>query len=110
MGNVAFVDTVGWDYDISTPYERPLGGSQSALAYLAPELARRRWGVTVFSGTVRPRSIMGVTCASTDTIAFDWLQQPLDALVVLNGPADVCLRLRPHLAPSTPLVLWTQHA
>ena len=39
--NIAFLDAVGWDYDVSTPYQRPLGGSQSALAYLTVELARR---------------------------------------------------------------------
>ena len=42
--NIAFVDSIGWDYDVSTPYERPLGGSQSALAYLAVELARQGRG------------------------------------------------------------------
>ena len=42
--NIAFLDSIGWDYDVSTPYERPLGGSQSALAYLAAELARRGRG------------------------------------------------------------------
>jgi hypothetical protein len=30
--------------------------------------------------------------------------------IVLNGPADLFLRMRPHLAAATPLVLWTQHA
>jgi hypothetical protein len=42
--NIAFVDWIGWDYDVSAPYERPLGGSQSALAYLAVALARRGAG------------------------------------------------------------------
>ena len=49
--NIAFLDSIGWDYDVSTPYERPLGGSQSALAYLAVELARRGGQVTLYSGT-----------------------------------------------------------
>ena len=63
--NIAFLDSIGWDYDVSTPYERPLGGSQSALAYLAGELARRGSRVTLYSGTSRPGEVMGVTCVST---------------------------------------------
>jgi glycosyltransferase involved in cell wall biosynthesis len=53
---------------------------------------------------------MGVTCLSILNIPAESLAQPFDALIVLNGPAEICLRLRPHLAPATPLVLWTQHA
>ena len=36
---IGFFDTIGWDYDIETPYRQPLGGSQSALCYLAVALA-----------------------------------------------------------------------
>jgi glycosyltransferase involved in cell wall biosynthesis len=110
MTNIAFLDAIGWDYDVSTPYQRPLGGSQSALAYLAVELARRQARVTLFSGTSAPREVMGVTCVSTRGVPWTAFAQPFDAMVVLNGPADANLQLRPHLDPHTPLVLWTQHA
>jgi glycosyltransferase involved in cell wall biosynthesis len=108
--NIAFVDSIGWDYDVSTPYERPLGGSQSALAYLAAEVARRGSRVTLYSGTSRPGEVMGVTCVSTQNIPGGSLGQPFDAFIVLNGPGELGAQLRPHLAPTTPLVLWTQHA
>jgi glycosyltransferase involved in cell wall biosynthesis len=108
--NIAFLDSVGWDYDVSTPYQRPLGGSQSALVYLAVELARRGSRVTLFCGTSWPREVLGVTCVSTQAIPLGALGQPYDAFIVLNGPADLAMRLRPHVAPGTPLVLWTQHA
>jgi glycosyltransferase involved in cell wall biosynthesis len=108
--NIAFLDAVGWDYDVSTPYQRPLGGSQSALAYLAVELARRGSRVTVYCGTSWPRDVMGVTSVSIQNIPIGSLDQPYDALIVLNGPGDLCVRLHQHLAPTTPLVLWTQHA
>ena len=39
--NWVFLDFIRWDYDVATPRERPLGGSQSALCYLAAALARR---------------------------------------------------------------------
>jgi glycosyltransferase involved in cell wall biosynthesis len=108
--NIAFLDAVEWDYDVSTPYERPLGGSQSALAYLAVELARRGSRVTLFCGTSWPRDVLGVTCVAIKAIPIGSLGQPYDAFVALNGPAELAARLRPHLGPSTPLVLWTQHA
>ena len=57
--NIAFLDSIGWDYDVSTPFERPLGGSQSALAYLAVELVRRGARVTMYNETSRPRHVMG---------------------------------------------------
>jgi glycosyltransferase involved in cell wall biosynthesis len=108
--NIAFVDSIGWDYDVSTPYERPLGGSQSALAYLAAELARRGARVTLYSGTSRPGEVMGVTCVSTQNIPDGSLEQPFDAFIILNGPAELGARLRPRISPTTPLILWTQHA
>jgi len=39
---LAFLDPVDWDYTPFSPLERPMGGSQSAICYLTPEL--RRWG------------------------------------------------------------------
>jgi glycosyltransferase involved in cell wall biosynthesis len=33
-----------------------------------------------------------------------------DAIIVVNGPAEVCLQLRPHLSPRTRLFLWTGFA
>jgi glycosyltransferase involved in cell wall biosynthesis len=110
MMNIAFLDAVGWDYDVSTPYQRPLGGSQSALTYVATELARRGSSVTLFCGTSWPREVMGVKCVPTQNIPVDALNQPFDAFIVLNGPADLGARLRSMVAATTPLVLWTQHA
>src|SRR5262249_8317911 len=58
MLNIAFFDAMRWDYDVSTPHERPLGGSQSALSYLSVELARRGSRVTLYCGTSRPREVL----------------------------------------------------
>ena len=30
--HILFIDPIGWQYTIDAPYERPFGGSQSALA------------------------------------------------------------------------------
>src|SRR5262249_20722560 len=107
--NIIFLDPMGWDYDVATPLERPLGGSQSALCYLAAELAQRGNQVTLLSRTKERHVDLGVRCRSAEQMP-EIFAPPCDAVVVSNGPADVCSRLRPLLAPSTLLVLWTQHA
>lgn len=108
--NIVFFDGIHWDYDVATPLERPLGGSQSALCYLAAGLAQRGHRVTLFSGTTRPGVIRGVTCLSNQQMSREMLAEPFDAFIVLNGPADLGARIRPHLPAATPLVLWTQHS
>jgi glycosyltransferase involved in cell wall biosynthesis len=105
--NLAFFDVINWDYDAGTPYERPLGGSQSALSYLAAALGARGHAVTMFSSTTRPRTFQGVKCQSN--LPLNPAQfAAFDALIVLNGPADICLALRPHLPAGCRLILWTQ--
>jgi hypothetical protein len=108
--NLIFLDPRDWDYDVSCPFERPLGGTESALCYLVIELARRGHRVTLLTGTTRPREVRGVSCLSSRSVPAGLLRQPLDAFVVACGPAEVCLQLHPQLAPATPLVLWTGHA
>src|SRR5712692_1459753 len=106
---IAFLDTIDWDYDVTTPLERPLGGSQSALCYLAVALAQRGNQVTLLSATRRPRLVLGVRCLSFKDTPVAVFRPPCEAVVVLNGPGDYCLRLRPHLSRGTLLVLWTGH-
>jgi glycosyltransferase involved in cell wall biosynthesis len=106
---LVFFDAISWDYDAGTPYERPLGGSQSALCYLTAALAARGHDVTLFTGTTQPRVFQGVQCCSYDNLPLDGLKQ-YEAAVILNFPSDCCIKLRPYLSPSCRLVLWTQHA
>jgi glycosyltransferase involved in cell wall biosynthesis len=108
--NIVFLDLLDWDYNVRTPSERPLAGSESALCYLAIELARQAHQVTVLSATSQPGHTLGVDCLNVHVTSPAFLAQPFDVVVILNGPADVCLKLRSLLAPTTPLVLWTQHA
>jgi hypothetical protein len=108
--NIVFFDPINWDYNVRTPFERPLGGSQSALCYLAVELARQGHRVTLLTATSQPGQILGVDCFSAPGVNAAFLAQPFDVLVALNSPASVGLLLRPYLAAATPLVLWTQHA
>jgi glycosyltransferase involved in cell wall biosynthesis len=108
--DLLFFDPIPWDYDVSTPAERPLGGSQSALCYLAAELARRGHQVSLVNHVPNAREVQGVRCIPERELTADLLAQSRDAVIVLNGPADLGPQLRRYLPPCTSLVLWTQHS
>ncbi len=105
-----FLGTSILDFNVSTPFEQPLGGSESALCYLTLSLAKRGHEVTLVSGTSQPGRLSGVTCLSYQGLPHDFWAQSWDAIVVLNGPADVALRLTPHLPDRAFFVLWNMHA
>ena len=69
--NWIFLDSIEWDYDVATPMERPLGGSQSALCYLASALARRGHAVATLTATKNPRVVNGIRCLSNTAIPED---------------------------------------
>ena len=56
------MDATAWPYDPDTPFQRPLGGSQSAACYLAPELVKLGHRVTLANRADEPRVVRGVRC------------------------------------------------
>jgi glycosyltransferase involved in cell wall biosynthesis len=108
--NWVFLDAAPLDYDVATPLERPLGGSQSALCYLATALARRGERVTTLTALSKPREIDGVHCLLHESIPAE-IFAPADTItVVLNGPADIAQIVRDTIPRGRRLVLWTQHS
>jgi glycosyltransferase involved in cell wall biosynthesis len=104
---IAFIDAINWDYSPLTPFERPLGGSQSAAVYLARELAARGHGVTLFNNTSTPGLHAGVDCPGmSGGISADRLNA-FDAAVVLNSATGQRFR---EAGVTVPLLLWSQHA
>jgi glycosyltransferase involved in cell wall biosynthesis len=101
---LAFVDGTNYDYTPATPLERPLGGMQSALCYLATALAARGHSVTLFNATTTPGSYYGVSCERFDPLvgaalnAFD--------VVVSISVGSIAFR---EMGVRHPLVLWTGH-
>jgi glycosyltransferase involved in cell wall biosynthesis len=109
--NWIFLDSIEWDYDVATPMERPLGGSQSALCYLAAALARRGHAVATLTATRNPRVVNGVRCLSNAAIPEDLFEPSDTIVVVLNGPATFGPReIRKAVSRMPPIILWTQHA
>lgn len=108
MARIAFLDRIAWDYRVDTPDRRPLGGSQSALCYLARALARRGHEVRTVTMTRSPGRIDGVDCLSAE--GGYALFAGAEVVIVLNDPdPHVAEALRPVVGAKTPLVLWTQH-
>jgi glycosyltransferase involved in cell wall biosynthesis len=105
---VCFVDYADWDYNVDAPTIGPLGGSQSALCYLAMALAKAGHGVTVFTGTQKPGMVCGVECLHINSGTPEFFRErAIDAVVVLNSSGSS--NLRAMLPSSTRLILWTQH-
>jgi glycosyltransferase involved in cell wall biosynthesis len=108
--NWVFLDFTRWDYDVSAPLSRPLGGSQSAMCYLATALARHKQHVTTLTGTTQPGTICGVRCLHYQDVPAETFA-PADTLtIVLNGPGDVVRDVRKVIPSGRPLILWTQHS
>ena len=88
--NILFLDVLPWDYDVTTPERRPLGGSQSAtvLSRCGPGRARP----SREHGHPHPRSAQigeGVHPFRRSVVRARILAAPYDVCVVLNGPGDL---------------------
>lgn len=105
---IAFFDFIDWDYSVDSAYQRPLGGSQSALCYLAEALAALGHQVLLINNVAQPALVRGVRCLPLRQATTEVLRR-LDVAVVLNTVKKGA-RLREHLDESTKLVLWIQHA
>ena len=106
--HIVFIDPTGWQYTVETPYERGIGGSQSALCYLAAELARLGHSITILNGSVAASESRGVNIANISALNSPEFRSRIDIGVVLNLATAHVLRRDLHV--SAPLVLWTGHA
>src|SRR4029453_6818196 len=97
---IAFLDTQELDYTADTPYQRPLGGSQSALCYLTAELARLGHEVAVLNSTTLPGRYRDVQFIHLARVPADVLA-PFDIVLVRNWAYG--LQLRRELGIRAPL-------
>lgn len=71
------------DYNANTPWERGLGGSESAQVYLSIEMAKRGHNVYLFTGTRKSGKFHGVVCENIDKGIPD--PASLEAIIVTNN-------------------------
>jgi len=105
---ILFIDPSRWQYTLDTPYERPLGGSQSALCYLAAELAQLGHSVTLINGISTESESRGVKLRNLEALGASGFSDSFDVGIVLNLACGH--NLRRDLNVRIPLVLWNQHA
>ncbi len=102
---ILFLDLMGLPYDTTTPYKTPLGGTQSAVTYLAKELAALGNQVKVINGVPEPRE--------TDGVQFSSLPCPTEEMnsfdVIVMVAASIGQTIR-GLGVTRPMILWCHHA
>lgn len=107
--NIVFLDLIPWGYDPETPYQRPLGGTQSAVCYLGEALARRGHQVYLVNALARPAQVRGVHCLGPN-LPDGALRDGAAVVLVNSVAAELLPELRAKCGPSTRIFLWTGHA
>jgi glycosyltransferase involved in cell wall biosynthesis len=105
---IVFIDPTYGDYTTDTASKAGLGGSQSALCYLAVELVRLGHRVTIANGISHPGPRSGIDFLHVQQACTAQFLNQADVVVVLN--AAIGLVLRGQVGVTVPLVLWTGHA
>lgn len=105
---IAFVDRGGWGYTTDAPLRAPMGGTESALCYLARELALLGHDVTLFNGLMPPvkdplTAVISVCIDSLDAVTRKRLQA-FDAVIVKSLACGRAMRA----IYAGRLILWTQ--
>jgi glycosyltransferase involved in cell wall biosynthesis len=106
---IAFVDFVPWDYTPLTPDVAPLGGTQSAVCYLARQLAADGFDVSLLNAAARPGLFAGVSVVPLATVEAERVLAHCQVAVLISTGQAVG-KVKALLPPGAPLVLWTQHA
>jgi len=105
---IVFYDRTPVDYSPETPFERALGGSESAQCYLAIELARLGHSVGLVTNTSAPGRYRGVDCSNHHDPDSPALLNAADIVVASNEALG--RSLRDTYRVTKPLVLWIGHA
>jgi protein O-GlcNAc transferase len=101
----------GWEYSLDTPYNQPLGGTQSAICFFLEELASMGHEVYLFNKRTTNEKIRNVMHVDASTWASYIKSNNIvfDLIIVSCIPSDV-LQLKLLLnQPLTMFCLWTGH-
>jgi glycosyltransferase involved in cell wall biosynthesis len=104
---IALIDPTRWQFTVDTPYMQPLGGSHSAVCYLAVELARLGHVVTIYNGIMNPIEQDGVETRNCSEVQAGTLNK-FEYVIIVN--AAIGRTLRRDYRVNVPMVLWTHHA
>ncbi len=106
---IAFFDAIQWNYVIASVTQHPLGGTQSAVCYLAHQLSLRGHQVYLLNYVQKIELSLGVISLPTNTISENTFNAlDLDFLIVINDALNTEF-LKRNLSTKTKLILWTGH-
>jgi hypothetical protein len=104
---IGFVNFTPLVYSVQTPYEEPLGGSESGMCYLAEQLAKKGHNITLFIHNKRQFIEKEINHIPIDELKNGAAKQ-LDYLVLQNTSSHV-LELKNQIGKNTKLIYWTGH-
>lgn len=104
--DIVFVDVAASAYDPDTPFQRPLGGSQSAACYLTTELVKLGHRVTLASRHAEVKVVRGVHCQPIPRTE-DGALRNADFVVHLGGVQAGIAEFQALCRPGTRHILWT---
>lgn len=88
-------------FDVNTPYDRPLGGTESALAYLSVQLVKCGHEVTLMRNAPEEGKLQGVQHLA---ISEDIAQLNPDVVIITSAP-QACPAVK-KLVPRAQIILW----
>lgn len=103
---IAFLDPCIFNYSIKSVNKEPLGGSQSALCYLASNLAELGHDVFLVNNTNEPAVVNNVACLPINCVNNEFWQN-VDFIISLNSLTGRTLK---NCSTETDMILWNQHA
>ena len=108
---IVFFDPVDWDYSPETPYQRPLGGTQSAVCYLSTALSNLGHDVYVINNISNSCVINGVNCLNlrSDDKYLKGIINSSDVFIIIALPSLV-KGFKAILSSNVKIFLWCQHS
>ncbi len=104
------------DFNVATVFQAPLGGSESAVSYLAIELAKLGHNITLFSLNKNPVNVFGVRCLSFSMENNDFklpkeiMENDFQVFIIKNGIPHFGNLLKAALPYPCKVIFWTGHA
>jgi len=103
---ISFLNNSSIAFDPRTPLSRPLGGTESAVAYLSAALARAGVQVVLFNHSAEESVVDGIHVVPVKAASSELLAD-CDLLVVVSSA--IGSRIRTAVRDRVPILLWGHH-
>ena len=107
---IAIIDH-SWEYNIDTPYNEPLGGTQSAICYFLEELAKKNHNVYLFNNIKKNIEIRRVKhIPYSNIIKYISENEIIFDIIIVSCLSDILFKIKNIINNfNTLFCLWTGH-